>query len=140
MTADYNDHLADSQPETVLVVDANDAERQMYVDLLEAYGFRVITASNVGEAEDVRQIEFCRDNRLGPVFRQREEAVQALATLRNASSSLTPIVLVTARTGGDFAGLASDVGYSARMVKPVGDDFVPTVRRLISATSAAVRR
>jgi hypothetical protein len=38
---------------------------------------------------------------------------------------LTPIVLVTARTGGDFAGLTSVVGYSARMVKAVGDDFVP---------------
>jgi CheY-like chemotaxis protein len=103
MTAGYNETLA-AQPETVLVVDANDFERQTYVDLLKANGFRVITASNLEEAEDVRQSSPVALIVLDLFFRQRGEVLQALATLRNASSSLTPIVLVTAGMGGDFGG------------------------------------
>ena len=42
-----------SQRETVLVIDANDSERQMYVDLLEGHASHVITASSLGDAADV---------------------------------------------------------------------------------------
>jgi CheY-like chemotaxis protein len=111
--------LAPGQNVCALVVDDSTVSRRMLASLLEAAGFRVITATGGLEG-----IDFARRHRPDVVFMDVKMAdLDGFSATRRLAedpdTTAIPVIAVTASAFGDTRQAAADAGCVAHLPKPV---------------------
>jgi PAS domain S-box-containing protein len=115
----FESRLAPGKDVTALVVDDSTVSRRMLASLLEATGFRVITATG-----GVEGIEFAQRHRPDVIFMDVKmpdiDGFTATRRLANdPDTAAIPVIAVTASAFGDTRQAAKDAGCVAHLPKPV---------------------
>ncbi|MBI4545600.1 MAG: response regulator [Gemmatimonadetes bacterium] len=103
------------EPPTVLVVDDEPAARQMFTDLLQAQGFRVLTAAR---GEEVFQCVDQADLVLLDAMLPGRDGWEICRELKQRHDALLPVIMVTARTAPEDVVRTFDAGADDYVAKP----------------------
>lgn len=103
------------QPATILVVDDEPLARQMFTDLLEAQGFRVISVARGEEAfAFLPEVELVLLDAMLP----GRDGWSICREIKNEHDPLLPVIMVTARTSPDDVVRTFDAGADDYVAKP----------------------
>ena len=105
----------DGEPGTILVVDDEPLARQMFTDLLEAQGFRVVSVARGEEAFSfLREVDLVLLDAMLP----GRDGWEICREIKSRHDSLLPIIMVTARTAPEDVVRTFAVGADDYVAKP----------------------
>jgi len=107
--------VLDAEPGTILVVDDEPLARQMFTDLLEAQGFRVISVARGEEAFSfLHEVELVLLDAMLP----GQDGWEICREIKSRHDSFLPIIMVTARTAPEDVVRTFAVGADDYVAKP----------------------
>lgn len=122
----------EARPQRVLVVDDNDAIRQLIKIVLENHGYAVEVAPDGKEAIE-KASEHGFDLVITDLVMPRQEGIETIMLLRRHHPAVR-IVAMSGAFGGDYLAITKHLGVSHTLVKPISaDTLLHTVREALSA-------
>jgi len=107
--------VVDAGPGTILVVDDEPLARQMFTDLLEAQGFRVISVARGEEAFSfLNEVELVLLDAMLP----GRDGWEICRDIKSGHDALLPVIMVTARTAPEDVVRTFAVGADDYVAKP----------------------
>jgi CheY-like chemotaxis protein len=110
-----------SAVKTILVVDDEDAIRELFQDLLSAAGYQVLVASDGRQAVDLLRRGMTPDLLITDLVMPNQEGIETIQAVRQQFPKMK-IIAMSGAFGGQFLRMAKLLGADATLMKPIQVD------------------